>query len=514
MDGETGGLALSSADEAPLGSVIIASDEDERQRLDALAAHHPDSLVDDPELKQLVDFAAQLCGAPIALVSLVEAERQRFLARTGLEATETPRSMSFCQHAMRCEEIYEVRDAPSDPRFAHNPLVTGPPHIRFYAGARLVSDEGEGLGALCVIDTTPRPDGLTDLQKEGLTVLSRAVIRRLNDRRVARESEGAFEALRDSEQRFEALADSIPAMAWSCDASGKADYFNARWYQYTGRDLDRSHGEKWIEAIHPDDREMVAASWMATVAAGQPYEREYRVRRHDGEFRWAMVQAMPVFDDDGAAVRWFGTTTDIHDRRLGEEQRDLLSREMSHRIKNIFSLVGGLLNFEARGRPELKPLTDPIRDRLAALGRAHDYVRDDEGHSRPTRLKDLLGDLFAAYQDGGTPRVRVSGDETSLSSRAATSLALVFHELATNAVKYGALASDSGHVETHIAVNADSLEIAWREIGGPARDGNEAPGFGSSLIDMTIERQLRGTIERGWDDGFTAVIRVPRASLA
>lgn len=127
------------------------------------------------QLDRITDFAAKLFDAPIALVSLVERERQFFPGKTGLDADETPREMSFCQHAMLGTEIMMVPDATKDARFAGNALVTGDPDIRFYAGAPLVSADGVPLGALCVIDRQPRA-GMTDLQRQGLTVLAEGVM--------------------------------------------------------------------------------------------------------------------------------------------------------------------------------------------------------------------------------------------------------------------------------------------------------------------------------------------------
>lgn len=148
---------------------------DETARDAALAAFDLDAMQASGQLDRIAAFAGALCDAPIALVSLVERERQFFLARTGLSVCETPRATSFCQHAMLVDHVMIVPDAARDPRFADNPLVTGDPYIRFYAGAPLVADDGMPLGSLCVIDRAPR-DGLTDLQYQGLQVLAEAVV--------------------------------------------------------------------------------------------------------------------------------------------------------------------------------------------------------------------------------------------------------------------------------------------------------------------------------------------------
>ena len=159
----------------------------ETLRLSVLQSYRADGIEDDPELSAITTFAAELTGCPISLVSFVETERQRFLARDGLDALETPRSVSFCAHTMLGDTVMEVPDASSDPRFASNELVTGDMAIRFYAGAPLVSPEGAPLGALCVIDKVARPGGLTDMQRNGLRVLAKAVMRRLEARRFGRE---------------------------------------------------------------------------------------------------------------------------------------------------------------------------------------------------------------------------------------------------------------------------------------------------------------------------------------
>lgn len=151
---------------------------DESKRAEAMAAFDFAALRDTAALRRLTDFAAALCDAPIALVSLVEERRQAFLARTGLEVSETPRETSFCQHAMVQDVIMVVPDAAADARFRDNKLVTGDPFVRFYAGAPLTTEQGVPLGALCVIAHAPRPDGLTPLQRQGLLVLADDVMSR------------------------------------------------------------------------------------------------------------------------------------------------------------------------------------------------------------------------------------------------------------------------------------------------------------------------------------------------
>jgi diguanylate cyclase (GGDEF)-like protein len=158
----------------------IPGDEEERQR--ALERYGVLDTAGDEHLQRLVRLAARVMETPTALISLVDDDRQWFLARHGLDATETPRQMAFCAHAICAEEALVVPDARLDPRFCTNPLVTGPPGIRFYAGALLQSPEGYNLGTLCVIDQTPRR--LSRFQVETLNDLAQLVLRELELRRL------------------------------------------------------------------------------------------------------------------------------------------------------------------------------------------------------------------------------------------------------------------------------------------------------------------------------------------
>ena len=500
-----------------LAPAPLALATDEEARLEALASFEAGTLLGDPELAALARFAAHLCDAPIALVSIVEADRQRFIANHGLDADETPRSQSFCAFAMTGSGILEVPDATKDPQFADNELVTGTPHIRFYAGAPLIGDTGAPLGSLCVISDQARPAGLTELQREGLATLAQAVIRRMIARReelanlsASRSSEQALIA---SEEKFRILADTMPQMVWSTLPDGYHDYYNARWYEFTGVTVGSTDGEEWNGMFHPDDQQHAWQKWRHSLATGHPYEIEYRLRRHDGEYRWTLGRALPMRDRDGEIVRWFGTCTDIHDQRILVESKDLLSRELTHRIKNIFSLVGGLFGLAARERPELKPIIDDLNERLVALAQAHEFIRPGaNNHGR--RLHPFLSELFSAYRAEGEARIRIAGDDVELADHAVTPLALMLHELATNAVKYGALGTEKGWVELAVRRQGGELILDWQERDGPPVRPNQTEGFGSRLLHVAAERQLKGRVERHWEPaGLEVRISLPCASL-
>ena len=486
---------------------------DEENRLAILAAHGTDSLVDDGELQEIVDLAAKLCAAPMAMVTMVEEKRQLFLTRAGIEARETPRPTSFCAHAMLGAEPMVVHDAREDDRFADNPLVTGEPHIRFYAGHPLISAEGAPLGALCIIDTVPRDIGLTKLQRETLSVLAKAVMRRISQQRLGTDAKSALE---EREGYLQRMIDSVPGIAWSSDTDGTFDYVNAQWDELTGLSQPRTVAD-WRPAVHPDDWAKGAEAFTNSVSNGEPFEYEWRLKLSDGDYRWMLARAVqsPV---GGGRNRWFGTIIDVDRQHKLSEARDLLSKELSHRIKNIFAVVSGLVAIRSRGKPEVKAFADELNETIRALSAAHDYVRPDHGIKEGT-LSGLLADLLAPYDAGDPERITVSGPGVTIGARAATPLALIFHELATNAAKYGALSCPDGKLEVTVEDDCEgdgNICVIWEESARScdAPEDEDREGFGSRLLRMAVEGQLGGSFERSFDEeGLNIRIVFPRASV-
>ena len=323
----------------------------------------------------------------------------------------------------------------------------------------------------------------------------------------------------DNENRFHVLADTMPQMVWSTRADGHDDYYNARWYEFTGVLPDSADGDAWSALLHPDDRERAWTEWRHSLATGAPYEVEYRLRQHDGVYRWCLGHATPMRDERGEIVRWFGTCTDIHETRQAAEERELVAHELSHRIKNTFLVISGLIGLYARHDPAMKLFARELRDRVIALGRAHSFVRPHAGHSSPSdtpvTLQGLIAELTEPYRLDGENRIALSGDDLPIDDRAATPMALLIHELATDAAKYGSLSVLGGHVEIAAALLEDQLVLTWTETGGPSPESAPTEGFGTRVSRLSVESQLGGTLTYLWKpEGLQATASVPRTSLA
>ncbi len=328
------------------------------------------------------------------------------------------------------------------------------------------------------------------------------------------------EALRESEISFRTLADTMPQMVWATRPDGFHDYYNARWYEFTGMPPGSTDGEGWNDMFHPEDRDEAWALWRHSLETGEPYQIEYRLRHHSGQYRWTLGRALPIRDEDGQILRWIGTCTDIHESREAADERELVAQELSHRIKNIFAVLTGIIGLSARTYPDAKPFADQLRQRIFALGEAHDFVRPHSRHSEHRNGQRLLSDLIARLmrpynEEGGAVRVAFSGDDVTIDDAAATPLALLFHELATNAAKYGALSSQDGQVSLVGRIEGEQYVLTWTETGGPELSSEpKLGGFGTRLVTLSVEGQMRGSLKREWKrEGLEAIATMPLASL-
>jgi PAS domain S-box-containing protein len=321
-------------------------------------------------------------------------------------------------------------------------------------------------------------------------------------------------ALIASEARFRTLADTIPQIIWSSDGDGRHDYFSSRWNEFTGLN-PVADADIWKDLIHPEDRERVFGVWSNSRETGKPYEIEYRFRHHSGVYRWLLVMALPQRNANGHISRWFGTSTDIHEVKLIAVEREIIAHELHHRIKNLFSIFGALVNLSARSAQNVGTYAADLTGRIMALSKAHDFVRPTSALLAAQTLQALVQRLLSPYAGAHGSRLFCEGEDVPLSEGAATSFALVFHELATNAAKHGALSVPGGHVLFKTQLEGDRLQTTWKETGATAIDGSSTlGGFGSKLLTLMVEGQMHGKVERHWEaDGLRVEIDIPTQSI-
>ncbi len=264
---------------------------DEAARLEALRQYHVLDTPPEEGFDDLARIAAQICGTPIALVSLVDEHRQWFKARVGVEARETPRDVAFCAHAILGKEVMVVPDASSDPRFADNPLVTGDLHIRFYAGAPLIAPDAHVLGTLCVVDREPHV--LTREQEDALEALARQAVGQLELRKKLRELAAAVQQRRQTLEEMDRFFQLSLEMLGIADFAGRFLRLNPAWERALGYTLEELMATPYLEFVHPDDRERTVAEAARLYQGSETVYFENRYRARDGSYRWLQWSAAP-----------------------------------------------------------------------------------------------------------------------------------------------------------------------------------------------------------------------------
>jgi PAS domain S-box-containing protein len=270
--------------------------------------------VPEQEFDDLTRLAALICGTPVALVSLVDADRQWFKSRVGVEATETPREVAFCAHAILQPDVLVVPDALMDERFRTNPLVLGEPRVRFYAGAPLLSQEGHALGTICVTDRIPRD--LSPEQQEALRALSRLVVTQFELRRSVSDLSQAMQERRRAETELDQLFTLSLDMLCIAGFDGYFKRINPAWEKVLGIPTEELLSRPFLDFVHPDDREATLAE-MKHIGRGRvTFSFENRYRCGDGTYIWMLWNATPSVNHK----RVFAVARDITLRKRAERR--------------------------------------------------------------------------------------------------------------------------------------------------------------------------------------------------
>ncbi len=322
-------------------SVLSANDLD---RLEALEELHIMDTAPEPVFDDIVAIATAVCETPVALISLIEQDRQWFKARIGFEPSETPINQSVCAHATKSDDLLVIPDLMQDSRTESNTLVTCAPFIRFYAGAPLILSDGVAVGALCVIDFVPRPEGLTCTQRTVLKALARQVSAHMEVRRISSRKD---ELVKRQRQINAMIRESVKT-ALTAQEAGRIGTFdldietgNIRVSAEFCRIFDvpfaaSYHARQFEEMLHPDDRGIQSTDETRREGVSVAVV-EYRIVTQSRGVRWICRHATFERDASGRPRKLLGTVQDItRQRRSAERMKTLL--ELGDRLRDLSSL--------------------------------------------------------------------------------------------------------------------------------------------------------------------------------
>lgn len=290
-----------------------------------------------------------------------------------------------------------------------------------------------------------------------------------------------------------ALVDDIAQAVWETDSRGLVVSDSPAWRRHTGQSLAEFLEQGWVEAIHPDERRHVRRQWSAAVAGGHGIDVEARLQIDEGGYRWSRLCIVPLRAKDGSVRHWTGMSMDIMARKEAEQalhesdaRLQILVGDLQHRVRNILAVVRSVFSRTIEGERPIEDIAEHFHGRLDSLARAQVILAQHPAGS--IDLENLIRDelLSAGVQDG--PLLSIGGPDVRLTPLQAELLALAFHELTTNALKYGALRVPGGHLDIGWTANIGYsgerlLDFKWTEQGVPAIPVRPAyRGFGMELI--------------------------------
>lgn len=322
------------------------------------------------------------------------------------------------------------------------------------------------------------------------------------------------EALQASEARYRALTEAIASVVWTTAPDGTVIDI-PEWRALTGQTPEEVRGWGWLEALHPDDRERTRRIWEQAVDARGPYDTEYRVKCSSGEYRWYNAGAVPVLEPGGAVREWVGVCIDITERKRAEERQSLLMAELDHRVRNILASIQSMITLTGAQEGSRQEFADTLRGRIGAMARTLSLLTLSRWDG--ASLEQIVRDELHPYE--GADRITVERDrDYMLRPKQALTFALVVHELATNAAKYGSLSVAEGRLRVswrRISEDGEvRLRLTWEESGGPPVEAPDRRGFGSILIEKTLEHDADAGVDLTFGRaGVRCVIELPLETM-
>ena len=338
------------------------------------------------------------------------------------------------------------------------------------------------------------------------------------ERLLARERAARAEAKR-THRRYHEVVESVGCVVFEADPSNNRFTFVNGWVEpMLGYPVERWYEQGfWSEnVVQPDDRDVVLQAFAAKAERNSESEIEFRARRADGSVIWlrGLIRPDPCSADGSTLVR--GILVDITKRKQWEQQEQLLLAEIDHRSKNMLAAVQSMIQLTARNAVTIDDYVEALVDRIHALSRAHDLLRKESWQG--ARFRNLVRDELSASTGARSERAKISGADVFLQPRAAQSLSLILHELATNAAKYGALSRPEGRINVSCSVTASAgseiLRVDWVESGGPPVAPPKNHGFGILMVERSVAHDLDGLVRFDFPpQGVCCRMKLPAARV-
>jgi PAS domain S-box-containing protein len=318
------------------------------------------------------------------------------------------------------------------------------------------------------------------------------------------------EALRQSESFYRQTLESIPGMVFTTRPDGYCDYQSQQWVDFTGVPLSEHLGNGWNNLLHPEDRARAFAAWRTAVEDRAPYDLEYRVRRHDGEYEWFKVIGRPIRDNSGHIVRWFGVAANIGAIKQAEErltvslrEKEVLLKEIHHRVKNNLQVIASLVDLQAGELkdPAMLELFAEIRNRVRSMALVHEKLYQSDSLAAVDfgeYADELLDYLWRSHHDSGLA-IRLNRDlqPVTLSVEQAVPCGLILNELVSNGFKHAFRGRAGGEIATALRKDATGrviLQVRDNGVGlPPGLDWRQADSMGLRLIRL-LAGQLNATV--------------------
>lgn len=478
----------------------------ERARIESLRDMGVLDSASDPRFDRICELAALIFNAQRAAIILIDADRLWTKAQVGSGATQGPRGATLVEVMLKLGAPIFAGDIRKLPAFAGViPSLADP--TRFYASIPLVAESGAIIGALSVADDKARKTPDDRLRRALLDLAALATEELIRDAEVvASRRQHVFDL-----ERLNLALDTANLGAYEWDRASNEVLLSERLRKMIEAPSDRVSPEVLRRVLHPDDHDSTLSSIYVALDATGRYEHEDRfVRPSDGSVRWVSSTGVLIRDRPDDPGRVIGVIQDITARKIDEEQRETLVAELDHRVKNVLAAVHSLAAQSARKATSLEGFLKTFAGRLKSMASAHQLLT-------ATRWRGAgMLNIATAELGGIAPgQTRWEGPDLLLAPRGANAMSLALHELATNAVKFGALSVEAGRVDVRWRSTSDGgLELRWTESGGPPVSPPIRRGFGATLLEKVTGRELDGavTIEHR-REGVTALIRAARSAL-